>query len=97
MGKKYIIDAFNYPYRGIEKEVILTDSGAIKLCYRSILEYMAGNIDKSNKLAILAEEKNKNELWNSCKITIDGKKIDAKINLLTKEVYDLNNNLLRRY
>ena len=43
------------------------------------------------------EEKNKNELWNSCKITIDGKKIDAKINLLTKEVYDLNNNLLRRY
>ena len=40
---------------------------------------MAGNIDKSNKLAILAEEKNKNELWNSCKITIDGKKLKLNI------------------
>lgn len=29
MGKKYVIDAFNYPYRGIEKEV---KTGNIVMC-----------------------------------------------------------------
>lgn len=68
-------------------------------CARSIIQLMNGNTKKFEEYAAKAIEINKeigDKLsWTSCYFKKDGKRMKAKLNMLTQEIRDLEGNILR--
>ena len=78
--------------KGVTKE-------AAEYCFRSIINLLDGNTKKFVEYANKAIEINNAEEekinWLNCNFMLDRKKIQAKINMKTQEIRDLEGNVLR--
>ena len=78
--------------KGVTKE-------AAQYCFRSIIQLMNGNTKKFEEYAGKALEINKEvedkQNWTSCSYKQNGKKVKAKLNMLTGEIVDLEGNVLK--
>ena len=78
--------------KGVTKE-------AAQYCFRSIIQLMNGNTKKFEEYAGKALEINKEvgdkQNWTSCFYKQNGKKVKAKLNMLTGEIVDLEGNVLK--
>ena len=68
-------------------------------CMRSIVQLLNGNTKKFEEYAGKALEINKEvevkQNWTSCSYKQNGKKVKAKLNMLTGEIVDLDGNILK--
>lgn len=68
-------------------------------CARSIIQFMNGNTKKFEEYAAKAMVINKEiedkASWTSCYYKMNGKRIKAKLNMLTQEIRDLEGNILK--
>lgn len=68
-------------------------------CLRGIVQYLNGDTNKFNALVDKAIQINQKEKevasWTNCTFKVNGKKVKAKINMLTHEIKDLNGNTLK--
>lgn len=68
-------------------------------CMRSIVQLLNGNTKKFEEYAGKAIEINKEvgdkQNWISCSYKQNGKKVKAKLNMITGEIVDLDGNILK--
>lgn len=67
---------------------------------QSIVQLLNGNTKKfeeyANKAQAINREIDEKNNWTNCTFKVNGKRVQAKINMKTQEIRDLDGNILRR-
>ena len=70
-----------------------------KYCMQSIIQYLNGDTEKfeeyANKALKINEEIKEKANWLNCRLKVNGVMVKVKINMATKEIRDLEENILR--
>lgn len=68
-------------------------------CMRGIVQFLNGDISKFNEYVEKAKDiydaKEEEVNWTNCVIKSNGKRVRAKVNMITQEVRDYEGNIIR--